>query len=78
METQKNTAQQFISNEMEVRMKVIETPGFIEMAIEAAKQLGITAKEWNENKSMILMMFANEIIGIDNKNNQEIRTALNK
>ena len=71
-----NVAKDFISNEMDLRMKLIESPEFIQTAIKVAKQMGITADEWNNNMGMILLLFANEVIGIDNQNGKELRAIL--
>lgn len=71
-----NVAKDFISNEMNLRMKLIESPEFIQTAIKVAKQMGITADEWNNNMGMILLLFANEVIGIDNQNGKELRAIL--
>ena len=67
---------EFIKNEMELRMKLVENPDFIKQCINVAKQMGITAQEWNKNKAVILLHFANEVIGIDNKNGRKIRASL--
>lgn len=66
----------FISNEMNLRMKLIESPEFIQTAIKVAKQMGITADEWNNNMGGILLLFANEVIGIDNYNGKQLREIL--
>ena len=71
-----NVAKDFISNEMNLRMKLIESPEFIQTAIKVAKQMSITADEWNNNMGMILLLFANEVIGIDNQNGKELRAIL--
>lgn len=71
-----DVAKDFISNEMDLRMKLIESSEFIQTAIKVAKQMGITADEWNNNMGMILLLFANEVIGIDNQNGKELRAIL--
>jgi hypothetical protein len=35
---------------------------FIKASAETCKKVGITAKEWNENKMPILMKFASQIV----------------
>lgn len=70
------TAQQMIENEFDLRMKLIEDKKFIQDCIKIAKQVGITAKEWNDNKGMWLLYFANELIGVDNKNGGKLRQKL--
>ena len=37
-------------------------PDFIKATAETCKQIGITAKEWNENKMLILMKFAANVV----------------
>ena len=65
-----------IENEMALRTKLVHDEGFKVLCIEACKKLGISAKEWNENKMAICLFFANEMIGIDNKENGILRNAL--
>jgi hypothetical protein len=69
-------AENYINHEFELRMKLVEDQQFILDSIKIAKQLGITADEWNKNKAMILLMFANEMIGLDNKNGGKLRAKL--
>ena len=59
-------AETIIKNEFARRTALINDPAFMEAAVEAAKALGITADEWNENRAMISMMFANEFCKIEN------------
>ena len=63
------TNQVTIESEMKRRMDLVENPKFRQIAIEAAKKMGITAEEWNANKAGLLLMFANEICRIENKAN---------
>jgi hypothetical protein len=56
-----------IESEFKRRMDLMENREFRELCIEGAKKLGITAQEWNENKVGILMFFANEFCGLENK-----------
>ena len=56
-----------IESEMQRRMDLINNPKFVKSCVESAKKLGITAQEWNQNKVGILMFFANEICGMENK-----------
>jgi len=58
-----------IQSEFKRRTDLIENPEFRKLAVKAAKELGITAKEWNTNKVALLMFFANEFCAIENKNN---------
>jgi hypothetical protein len=58
---------EFIEEQMRLRMELIETPEFREMCVDYAKSVGITAKEWNENRPGILLIMANEVIGYGQK-----------
>jgi hypothetical protein len=62
-------AQEYIVTELERRMVLVEDPKFIELAINYSKKLGVTAKDWNENKAGILMLLANKACGIENELN---------
>ena len=65
-----------IENEMALRTKLVNDDNFKVLCIEACKKLGISAKEWNENRMAICLFFANEMIGKDNKENGLLRNAL--
>jgi hypothetical protein len=69
-------AKQMIKNEMDLRMSIINDKEFRLQAVEVAKKLGLTAQEWNENKAMILLFMANEMISMDNKNESKLRNKL--
>lgn len=56
-----------IKTELNRRTELAQNPAFIKMAAAAAPKMGITAKEWNENKAAILLMMANEICKIENR-----------
>ena len=58
-----------IQSEFKRRTDLIENPEFRKLAVKAAKELGITAQEWNTNKVALLMFFANQFCAIENKNN---------
>jgi hypothetical protein len=58
-------ANEFIEEQMRLRMELIERPSFIQMCADYAKSVGITAKEWNENKAGILLLLANEAVGYE-------------
>ena len=60
-------AQEIITAEFERRTNLIQDENFRNLAIEAAKKLGITAAEWNENKALLLLYFANEFCSIENR-----------
>ena len=42
--------------------ELVNNEDFRKAAAETCKQIGISAKEWNENKMYILMKFAKEIV----------------
>lgn len=69
-------AKQMIKNEMDLRMSIVNDKEFRLQAVEVAKKLGFTAQEWNENKAMILLFMANEMISMDNKNESKLRNKL--
>jgi len=54
-------------SEWKRRMDLVEDPKFREIAIETAKKMGITAEQWNANRAGLLLMFANEICSLENK-----------
>ena len=59
-------AQDFINAEMKRRTDLVESEEFRNKCVEVAKKLGITPKEWNENKAAILLFMANEYCKIEN------------
>ena len=71
------TAQEFIKKEMDLRLKLVHNPNFINDCIKIAKKMGITAEEWNNNKAALLLFMANEAISKDNKTDFKIREWLN-
>ena len=58
-------AQNYIDKALQRRFDLVENEEFRKAAVELAKKLGVTAKEWNENKIDILLHFANEYCGIE-------------
>ena len=60
-------ATEFIQKEMQRRLDLINDEQFRIKSGEMAKQLGITAKEWNDNKPALLMYFANEFCKLENR-----------
>lgn len=55
-----------VQSEWQRRIDLIENPTFISKCATIAKEMGITAKEWNENKAIILLMFANQYCKLEN------------
>lgn len=77
MKAQTNTlteaqAQDFIQAEMKRRTDLVNDAKFREICVNHVKQMGVSAQEWNENKVLFLMMFANEFC---RKENEELRNA---
>jgi hypothetical protein len=67
--TEQMKTQVTIESELKRRMDLVENPDFRKSCVEIAKKLGISAKDWNENKGLLLMMWANEVCRIENENN---------
>ena len=68
MTTQKVT----MESELKRRMDLVEDQSFRIKCSILARQIGISPKEWNENKATILLAMANEYCRIENnliKNN---------
>ena len=53
------------------RTSLIYNEKFVKICIEMAKEMGITAQEWNENMFAILFQFANEFCGFENDMNRK-------
>lgn len=60
-------AQITAESEFQRRIDLVENPKFIAKCITLAQEIGITAKEWNENKAIILLMFANKYCQLENQ-----------
>lgn len=60
-------ATQFINAEFQRRIDLIESADFRSKMEVLAKEIEISAKEWNENKATILMMFANQYCQLQNE-----------
>jgi hypothetical protein len=59
-------AETFFQTEFKRREDLINDVKFREVAIKAAKAIGITAEEWNANKMAYLLFFANEFCSLEN------------
>jgi hypothetical protein len=57
-----NNVHPTVAIETEKRIALAQNPEFIAKCVEIAKQAGVTAKEWNANKVLILMLFANRAV----------------
>lgn len=56
------------NSEFKRREDLINNAEFRAMCAEYVQKVGITSEEWNTNKAGILMMIANEVCGLENKN----------
>jgi hypothetical protein len=61
------TAQISIESELQRRFELIENSDFRLKCSKLAEQIGISAKEWNENKAAILLYFANQYCKVENE-----------
>ena len=61
------TAQEKIQAEFARRTKLVYDQEFRQHCADYAKKIGITPKEWNENKAGIIMFIANEVCAHENK-----------
>ena len=52
-------------------MEIVNDNKMIEAFSDAAKTLGISAKEWNNNKALISSLFACELIQRHSKENKD-------
>jgi hypothetical protein len=61
------TTQVTIETEWKRRMDLVESPAFVKLCAKYAKELGVTAKEWNENRAGLVLFFANEMCAKENQ-----------
>jgi hypothetical protein len=64
------TTTDFITTELKRREELVMDIEFRKLVAKHAENIGITSKEWNENKMPILLYFANEFCSIENKINK--------
>lgn len=57
-----------ITAEIKRRMDLVNDVEFIKLCAQGAEKIGITAREFNTNRAMICLLFANEFCSIENKN----------
>ena len=62
-----NQSQELIAKEWKRREDLVMDIEFRKVCAEGAKKLGITAKEWNENKAVILMMLLISFVELKTK-----------
>lgn len=70
MNTSTTSAEQFINEQMELRMNLIYNPEFVQKCIEYVQSIGMSAQHWNENRAGILMWMANEVVAEGQRANQ--------
>jgi len=58
----KHMTQTQIKAEFQKRMNLVNDQEFVKMCAAHAEKLGITPEQWNENKAMILLWFANKAL----------------
>ena len=61
------TNNEFFNAEWNRRETLINDLEFRKVAVKIVKKMGITAKEWNENKMLILLHLANQFCAIENQ-----------
>ena len=61
------TATEMIKSEYKRRTDLVEDINFRKQCVKMAKALGITAKEWEENKVHIMLIFANKFCQVENQ-----------
>lgn len=59
---------QFLEKEMQRRMVLVENEEFRKSCLKIAEIMGISQKEWNENKAFFWLYFANEVCKFENEN----------
>lgn len=59
-----------VKSEMKRRMDLVNDLDFRTMCAKHSEAIGITPKEWNENKAIIIMKFANDYCSFENKKNK--------
>lgn len=64
-------AEDYIKAELKRRLDLVENENFRLKCIEFCKKVGVTAKEWNENKTEILMYLANQFCALENELRQK-------
>ena len=62
------TATEMIQTEMKRRTDLVYDEAFRTSCAKIAKEVGITAEEWNSNRAAICLLMANEVCRIENQN----------
>ena len=61
------TPTEMIKAEYKRRTDLVEDINFRKQCVKMAKELGITAEEWNKEKVHIMLFFANKICQLENQ-----------
>lgn len=59
---------QFFKKEMQRRVSLVENEEFRKSCLKIAQKMGISQKEWEENKAFFWLYFANEVCKYENEN----------
>ena len=59
-----------IKSELKRRMDLVNDINFRESCAKHSKLIGVTPKEWNENKAIIILKFANDFCSFENAKNK--------
>lgn len=62
MESHQEINMKWAEDRIEKIIDIAQDPEFIKLSARAAKKMGITAEEWNNNRAAILMDFAHEML----------------
>tara|TARA_R110000868_G_scaffold121649_1_gene322561 strand:+ start:385 stop:591 length:207 start_codon:yes stop_codon:yes gene_type:complete len=66
----KNSTTITIETELKRRMDLVNDFNFRKTCAKHAEAIGVTPKEWNENKAIIIMKFANDFCSFENTKNK--------
>jgi hypothetical protein len=67
--TPTNSAEQFINEQLQLRLDLIYNPMFVQQCIQYVQSIGMTAQQWNQNALGIMMLIANEVVAEGQKAN---------
>ena len=67
--TPTNSAEQFINEQLQLRLDLIYNPMFVQQCIQYVQSIGMTAQQWNQNALGIMMIIANEVVAEGQKAN---------
>ena len=67
--TPTNSVEQFINEQLQLRLDLIYNPMFVQQCIQYVQSIGMTAQQWNQNALGIMMLIANEVVAEGQKAN---------